>query len=159
MNEQHKQAIDTLCTAASCFASEVEGATEKEIRDAVELIESWSQAQPDKVTLSVYFGYEFEHHTYEFDTLAEQAEFIRGMAESDGWDKFLTAEENETYEVIQQLIGGGWENTWHDEHEEPQEFASFSAAKRELKDHIETCQQRGMDCNPGEFKIVPVGHF
>ena len=158
MNEKHKEALDTLCSAASCFAGDVGGGdTESEIRAAVELIESWTQAQPDTVELAVFFGGEMERQEFEFDTLGERGAFVRGLNAMDGWSRYVTASPDEEYEVVQQ-IGGSWENTWHLD-DEMATYASYREARESLDDFFDTCDKANMAYNRDEYKIVPVGYF
>jgi len=120
--------------------------------------QEWLEARAGQgCSLVMYWGYEFQREEYTFNTEAEKAAFIRGIGAGDGWQKYLSAEEDEEYEVVQR-VGAYWENTWHED-DEPQTFPSYTAASRALREHFADADAAKLDYNPDEFNIVPIGHF
>lgn len=125
--------------------------------------QEWLEAQCGaSIKLVMYWGYEFQREVYTFNTEGEKAAFCRGVAAGDGWHKSLSAEEEETYEVVQR-VGAYWENTWTDnagtDEEEPTTFPNYTAAERALNEHFADADAAKLDYNRDEFNIVPIGHF
>jgi len=131
------------------------------IREGLGLPDEVEVENREPIRLFMYWGYDFQRSEYSFDTEAEKQAFMQGVAEGDGWQKYLSAELNESYEVVHR-IDGYWENRWTDpEHddEEPLIFDNYTTAEKALNEHFADADAAKLDYDRRDFNIVPVGHF
>jgi len=52
------------------------------------------------------------------------------------------------YKVLTKMLYG-WESVWNDDR-----FETFEQAKKEIEDHVKTCNENNMECSLNDFKIM-----
>lgn len=60
--------------------------------------------------------------------------------------------------VVETLTTSGWENVWAEEDGTPTSFLTEDAANEELKEHLDSLDQEGMEYDRDEFRIAPANH-
>jgi hypothetical protein len=93
-------------------------------------------------------GSTFDFIDYRLNGVAESSSPVEGYDYENGFKA-------PRYEVLT-AIGNGWENVWTED-DKPVTFASYDEALTEMLEHIADLVEAGMDFNPRDFKIAPVG--